>query len=114
MAGENRVVLTIIVDKVLPSCEAILRFINHIAQDSNRTEAVTRGAVGILGYDQLHCFWHTNNQLVILLYRSALTSALSSTNLPYYDSSKIVAKAKALKLKKLPNGSAQSFKVKQF
>jgi len=37
------------VDKVLPSCEAIIRFISHIAQDGHRTEAVTRGAVGILG-----------------------------------------------------------------
>jgi importin subunit beta-1 len=39
------------VDKVIQSCDAIVRFISHIAQDpNNRTEAVTRGAVGILGY----------------------------------------------------------------
>jgi len=37
------------VEKIFNSVEAILCFIYHIAQDPNRTEAVTRGAVGIIG-----------------------------------------------------------------
>eukprot|EP01127_Copromyxa_protea_P013091 TRINITY_DN3485_c0_g1_i1.p1 TRINITY_DN3485_c0_g1~~TRINITY_DN3485_c0_g1_i1.p1 ORF type:complete len:861 (+),score=238.86 TRINITY_DN3485_c0_g1_i1:44-2626(+) len=37
------------VEKISSSCDCILRFIIHIAQDQNRTEAVTVQAVGILG-----------------------------------------------------------------
>eukprot|EP01126_Amoeba_proteus_P036009 TRINITY_DN3649_c0_g2_i6.p1 TRINITY_DN3649_c0_g2~~TRINITY_DN3649_c0_g2_i6.p1 ORF type:complete len:720 (-),score=104.18 TRINITY_DN3649_c0_g2_i6:126-2285(-) len=48
------------VDKIQNNVEVIIRFISHIAQDQNRTEAVTRDAVGIIG-DLATSFRHLPN-----------------------------------------------------
>jgi len=67
-------------DLFLPFVENVLNFVDRVWNDSTRTEAVTRGAVGVLG-DLAHALGpKVKNYLQNSMVQSILTECANSTN----------------------------------